>query len=616
MTERLVLSSTKHRIGECATPRSREIVVVTYYGCDREPIRTAVQHLSDQHAWIVHDCPLYKWRLDVENRRTNYLDDAAETFNQPNIEFVLFWYHSLTLPEWSYLRAHTRAEVKFMLYTWDDPYDWFSPFLNTREAQHVFSDGGVLTCCKDCCPRYAEETENDGNIPMYSVPCCFAPPGFVERFADDAVLELNGPDRFVCDVCIMCTNLYDDKRLYAKQLIQRKALIDALYHNDRIILHIYGPETFRDHYPSAYRGFAQFEDTYRLMRTARVCISTHVVSMNVHQYINERTIIAMGCGALLLTDIVPPHSCAIYLGDTLEQAISTVLYAVQMPYVEAEGIRNKLRTFARQRYTWKCWAKTTSDFLLARAFPAALNSANAKSIWLATIQNLAMGESDTVATCDDETKTQCFSEAISIGSWCIGAWQLKRLGLRDRTYPFDWLFSNLEAVIQSVRPRRSHLVVDEFLTPPQYRTVFPNVDRQQQLEFPHHAVDNLDDLFKLRRACERWQEVLHDVKEERRSILLCHTARPAETAKTVLQNLFRLSQDIKKHCRSNLHVHVVSVWYQVVPERQGLQSVDCILRNADVSVFLARVPHEWDGEHWVGENEIWDQIFAHFQITK
>lgn len=612
---------------QCYAADGGRLAVVTYGGRDREPIDTALTHLENIGGWTILDCPLMQWRSGEKAVERNYLDAAVEIFLAADC--VLFWYHSLSAVELAYLRAKTAPRVAFFMFTWDDPYDWSSPWQNTAKTQRYYD--GVLSCCREAVEQ------------MYTVPCCYCPPGFVERYARAAMAEHSGPDRFVCDVCILCTNLYEDETVYPGQKINRKALVDALCADKDISVHIYGPASFAEQYGDAYKGFAQFESTYALMRTCKVCVSTHVVSSGISGYMNERTVVAMGCGALLATDIVPVGAPALDLGESVASAMACIRSALAMHYEAAESIRQDLSAIAATSLTWKAWAETAHRFISQRR--TEIQSQQQTQQQSQQHQHrLAQQEEDGTAppenhffffdSFDDATtindwrprflldasavakRSVQFDFSVSIGSWCCAARQLAKADKRFESFPFDWIFGNLDSVVRSVPQDNCTLVLDEFLTPERARTRF-SADVQSQLGFPHDHLFVAADLLKMKRRCQRWKTLLHAQTGQRRKILFLHTARPGEKCAAVLHDLARFLRALALHCSADVVPHVVSVWHRV-GQADEPNELHCALATEQLTVYLANVTCEWDGDNWDGflQQGLWDQIMQTVQVSR
>ena len=108
-------------------------------------------------------------------------------------------------------------------------------------------------------------------------------------------------EKYKCDVSAVITNLYTDDIWDRKQqVVGRKELLDRLYADESINLHVYGPESIGAVYPRAYRGFAPYDICCRIFSNSRVnlCISP----ITIPHYFSERAPQIIGSGGLLATD--------------------------------------------------------------------------------------------------------------------------------------------------------------------------------------------------------------------------------------------------------------------------------------------------------------------------
>ena len=64
---------------------------------------------------------------------------------------------------------------------------------------------------------------------------------------------------------------------------------------------------------------------------------------------------------------------------------------------------------------------------------------------------------------DEELVSQAPMEFISLGSLCLPASLLQLLGLRNHSYPFDWVFSGGECVAKSLISSFNDWLTPEFL---------------------------------------------------------------------------------------------------------------------------------------------------------
>jgi len=127
---------------------------------------------------------------------------------------------------------------------------------------------------------------------------------------------------------------------------------------------------------------------------------------------------------------------------------------------------------------------------------------------------------------------QLFTEAISLGTMCHGASELRRLGLRAFSGPFDWLFTTPEIVAHALKDNfRCFLDSSQFVPVPDadkvdmsanqcdhryYREVFG-----QRYMFNHHRPDQPRDAAHFQRSVQRFCQRMTD--RNRRLLLLMLT---------------------------------------------------------------------------------------------
>ena len=66
-------------------------------------------------------------------------------------------------------------------------------------------------------------------------------------------------NKYKCDISILCTNLYTNS-MWKNKSICRKKLLDILYEDKSINLHVYGPEFLKNIYPDVYKGYISYKD--------------------------------------------------------------------------------------------------------------------------------------------------------------------------------------------------------------------------------------------------------------------------------------------------------------------------------------------------------------------
>lgn len=377
---------------------SGTVLVVTYYGFN-EPIGYACRALNARFNWTVVDFPLFRYKCDANDKTPDYLSMLCEAVVRSRADCVLLWHHGLDDSEIKQVKSTVPPRTKFVIYNWDDPYSW-------RDAgSHVprlapFLDG-ALTCCTGSVERYRHASRSAAATPALCAAFRYCLPGFAEEMAQRARSEHAGPDRFVCDVVFMCTNLYESKERYPHQRVNRAELCTRLYElhcSKEIVFHIYGPEFLAQRFPESYRGYLQYPQQYAVMRTAKLVLTTHVVGdMSEGHYANERTCVALGLGCVLLSDLRPyfersqadgdaadGDDGADWCGDdnafppfvldsgsTVDSAVQRCLAFLQQSNESAEEARELAHRVATRHLSWHKWAETVDSVLRVCAQSAA-----------------------------------------------------------------------------------------------------------------------------------------------------------------------------------------------------------------------------------------------------
>ncbi len=120
---------------------------------------------------------------------------------------------------------------------------------------------------------------------------------------------------YKCDISIVCTNLYEDSRLWKDTKICRKNLVDAIYSQEDINFHFYGPEMFKTLYPRAYKGFIKYDDCHKVFSNSKINLNISPVGDSLNEiidgekrnYMSERCPQILACNGLMVceTDLTP-----------------------------------------------------------------------------------------------------------------------------------------------------------------------------------------------------------------------------------------------------------------------------------------------------------------------
>jgi hypothetical protein len=137
---------------------------------------------------------------------------------------------------------------------------------------------------------------------------------------------------YKCDVSFIGTNLYENS-IYPNQTLNRKLIIDLLYSDKSIKLHIYGPKFLGERYPDSYKGFINYKDCYKVFSNSKINLNiSPLVNVNTNDklYYSERLpqILASNGVMLCNNDLSPmliPNEHYLHVNN-ISELISSVHY--------------------------------------------------------------------------------------------------------------------------------------------------------------------------------------------------------------------------------------------------------------------------------------------------
>lgn len=168
---------------------------------------------------------------------------------------------------------------------------------------------------------------------------------------------------YSCDVSIVCTNLYDDLEFWSSTKICRKDVVDAIYKDENINFHFYGPEKFKKLYPKAYKGFIKYEDCYKVFSNSKINLNispvgdslNDVVDGKQKHYISERCPQILGSKGLMMCDTnlepILLHNKHYIKIDSITQALE-IIYDVIENNNKYNNIRENGFNYANNNMTW------------------------------------------------------------------------------------------------------------------------------------------------------------------------------------------------------------------------------------------------------------------------
>ena len=116
-------------------------------------------------------------------------------------------------------------------------------------------------------------------------------------------------NKYKCDISILCTNLYTDP-MWKNKSICRKKLLDILYEDKSINLHVYGPTSLKNKYHDAYKGYISYSRAYSVFSNSLVNLNispvadslTYKIDGKECYYFSERLPQILACKGLMVCD--------------------------------------------------------------------------------------------------------------------------------------------------------------------------------------------------------------------------------------------------------------------------------------------------------------------------
>ncbi len=298
--------------------------------------------------------PAMKYKSENPN---NHVQLIIDHLNSENPDICLWW-RAETLNGLEFHKIRKKVTGKFIMYSWDDPLQW--ELHKEMPYKCRFLDA-AFSCCQDSVEMYKE----------YGVPVSeWLLPGF-----DPEVHYPEEDESYKCDVSMVCTNLYDGKKITKHDHFSRKELIDKILEKfPDIDFRIYGSKEFEDIYPKNYFGWVHFTESRKVFYNSKISLCTHI-RRDGNKYINERVCQILGSGGSLLVDNVKGIENVLYPQtfmsfNSIEKCLESIedilnycktdLKEMMHPYA---GLSKKGYDFAMKKLTWDCWAKTIDSKL-------------------------------------------------------------------------------------------------------------------------------------------------------------------------------------------------------------------------------------------------------------
>lgn len=177
-------------------------------------------------------------------------------------------------------------------------------------------------------------------------------------------------NNFKCDVSIICTNLYDKN--FPNTTFTRKHVLDILYNNNDINLHIYGTENIKNIYPNKYKGYISYDNCYKVFSNSLINLNISPlnnddIESNSFYYYSERLPQIIGCNGVMLSNndfgnFLVPNEDYIYVND-INRILEIIKYYLKNPD-KLEIIKNNIEK-KKNYFNYEIISEEISNIILS-----------------------------------------------------------------------------------------------------------------------------------------------------------------------------------------------------------------------------------------------------------
>ena len=260
--------------------------------------------------YIGHDIsfyPLFEGRDYYNQNEYNYKDDIIRAINgeklgrkyinyinmdNDKIDYIIWWHNiDNNIIYYDLLDNIKKSGVKLIQINWDAT-------INYKKYEkkyfvlfdYIFTVNPVLL-------NYIKNKYNLNNIYHFN-----------QSFDTDYSYYLED-NKYKCDISILCTNLYTHS-MWTDKKICRKKLLDIIYENEDINLHIYGPKFLEELYPRAYKGYISYNKSHLVFSNSLINLNispvgdslTDIIDEEECYYFSERMPQILACKGLMVSD--------------------------------------------------------------------------------------------------------------------------------------------------------------------------------------------------------------------------------------------------------------------------------------------------------------------------
>jgi hypothetical protein len=306
--------------------------------------------------------PYLNYVMDKNERRDEIL---VEKIKEYNINICLWWNNSINYESFKKI-IDKNNKTKNYIFNWDPflyNYNKYNSIIwkeriDEKKLSYPLMDH-VFTC-------FETEINYFKNILSIS----YNPPGFDMNISNYIYNE-----EYVCDISIVCTNLYNNKIEFPDETtnITRYEIVEKLYENrDNINFHIYGTDNFKNIYPDCYKGFIKYQDCNKVFSNSKINLSIHPLVNELNndnskeEYFSERVPQILGSKGLLVTnsnlsDKLKKDEDYIYIDNNMDwysKLLDIINNDKQYDNVRTNGYNKAIKY-----YQWNNWAGKISSVI-------------------------------------------------------------------------------------------------------------------------------------------------------------------------------------------------------------------------------------------------------------
>lgn len=202
--------------------------------------------------------------------------------------------------------------------------------------------------------------------PFYTIydNCFFFKQGFCENTS-----YYYKDEKYKCDVSFIGTNLYTDS-CWTNQKLSRKKILDKLYNDPNIYLHIYGTENLKNDYPLSYKGFIKYDECYKVFSNSLINLNISPIEdikFKNDYYYSERLPQIIGCESIMLSNnnfgkFLVPDKEYIYLNNL--NNLNSLVHKIKNNKNIQEYIKMNLKK-KKNNFNYKFLMKDVNKILLS-----------------------------------------------------------------------------------------------------------------------------------------------------------------------------------------------------------------------------------------------------------